>query len=38
MVDTLGIKLCCYLNARFPRFRKLWIWLWNLAIRHALRR
>ena len=37
MVDTLGIKVCCELNARFPRFRRLWLWLWNLALRHALR-
>ncbi len=37
MVDSLGMKLCCELNARLPRFRSLWLWLWNLALRHALR-
>ena len=38
MFDSLSIKVCCYLNARFPRFHPLWLWLWNLAIRCALRR
>jgi hypothetical protein len=38
MIDSLGVEVCCYLNARLPRLRRLWLGLWRLAIRHALRR
>jgi hypothetical protein len=36
LIDSPIIELCCYLNVKAPRFRRLW--LWRMAIRHALRR
>jgi hypothetical protein len=37
MIDSPWIEVCCRLNERFPRFRRLWLLLWHLAIAHALK-
>jgi hypothetical protein len=36
MVDSLCIEACCRFNERFPRFRRLWLLLWHIAIRSAI--
>jgi hypothetical protein len=36
MIDSPYIEVCCWLNERFPRFRRFWLLLWRVAIRHAL--
>jgi hypothetical protein len=37
MVTVLCIETCCWFNQRFPQLRRLWLLLWRMAIRYALR-